>query len=183
MAQDGGAVESPAGPLNVLSGFRHGFCDCLTTRANALFELTDALLCSGGPLRSLVELTLTTEHRYGHGSLYDALKAVGLQVENPSRKPTGPTRRSAVAAQQHRPTRAGGGRQHLAAPRCPHQRAPPVLPRLQPRPELLSSSRAGFTPSSPPASRAGLRGRRFWTCDVCTQAMTSPRSPPPRCGR
>jgi hypothetical protein len=30
----------------------------LTLRADALFELTDAMLCADGPVRSLVELTL-----------------------------------------------------------------------------------------------------------------------------
>ncbi|MFI2207698.1 transposase [Streptomyces sp. NPDC020192] len=59
--------------LGVLSHFRVEFCDCLYTRADALFELTDAVLCSDGPVTSLVELTLTAEHRRGHGAMYDAV--------------------------------------------------------------------------------------------------------------
>ena len=38
--------------------FRVQFYDCLYTRADALFELTDAVLCADGPVTSLVELTL-----------------------------------------------------------------------------------------------------------------------------
>ena len=56
--------------LGDLSGFRKAFYDCLTARADALFELTDAALCADGPVTSLVELSLAVEHRRGHGSLY-----------------------------------------------------------------------------------------------------------------
>jgi DDE superfamily endonuclease len=42
-------------------------------RADELFELTEALLCAEGSVRSLVGLGLTPEHRRGHGALYDAL--------------------------------------------------------------------------------------------------------------
>ncbi|MFF3672021.1 NF041680 family putative transposase [Microtetraspora malaysiensis] len=59
--------------LTVLSRFRTDLYDCLTARADALFELTDALLCADGAVRSLVDLTLTPEHRRGHGALYDGL--------------------------------------------------------------------------------------------------------------
>lgn len=48
-----------------LARFRVEFYGCLTARADALFELTDALLCADGPVRSLVELTLVAEHRRG----------------------------------------------------------------------------------------------------------------------
>jgi hypothetical protein len=58
-----------------LARFRREFYGCLTARADALFELTDALLCVQGPVTSLVELTLTAEHRRGHGAMYDALNA------------------------------------------------------------------------------------------------------------
>jgi DDE superfamily endonuclease len=58
-----------------LVGFRREFYACLTARADALFELTDAVLCADGPVTSLVELTLTAEHRRGHGAMYDALNA------------------------------------------------------------------------------------------------------------
>nr|WP_307867400.1 transposase [Saccharothrix coeruleofusca] len=56
-----------------LSRFRERFHQCLAARADALFELTDAALCADGPVTSLVELSLTPEHRRGHGTLYQAL--------------------------------------------------------------------------------------------------------------
>ncbi len=69
LLDDAARVDS----LSVLSGFRADFYDCLTARADALFELADALLCADGPVKSLVDLTLTAEHRRGHGALYDGL--------------------------------------------------------------------------------------------------------------
>lgn len=56
-----------------LSALRQEFYRCLTRRADALFELTDAVLCADGPVRSVAELSLTGEHRRGHGSGYAAL--------------------------------------------------------------------------------------------------------------
>ncbi|MBP2477565.1 hypothetical protein JOF53_006437 [Crossiella equi] len=64
-----------------LSRFRHEFYHCLTTRADALFELADAALCTDGPVTSLVELSLTTEHRRGHGSLYDSLNSGRIDTD------------------------------------------------------------------------------------------------------
>jgi DDE superfamily endonuclease len=49
------------------------FYGCLRARADELFELTDAVLCTDGPVRTLVELALAPEHRRGHGALYDGL--------------------------------------------------------------------------------------------------------------
>jgi hypothetical protein len=68
-ARVGGRVEA----LGRLSGFRRDFYACLTRRGDALFELTDAVLCAGGPVTSLPELSLTPVHRRGHGAMYDAL--------------------------------------------------------------------------------------------------------------
>src|ERR1051326_7874809 len=62
-----------AGARGNLCGFRDEFYRCLSRRADALFELTDAVLCAGAPVRSLVELSLAAEYRRGHGSLYAAL--------------------------------------------------------------------------------------------------------------
>jgi hypothetical protein len=67
--------------LSVLSGFRAGLYNCLTARADALFELTDALLCADGPVKSLVDLTLTAEHRRGHGALYDGLNCGRIEAD------------------------------------------------------------------------------------------------------
>jgi hypothetical protein len=72
---------SAATTLGRLSGFRQQFHRCLTARVDALFELTDAVLCADGPVRSLAELSLVGEHRRGHGALYDALSCGRLNVQ------------------------------------------------------------------------------------------------------
>ncbi|MFE2720688.1 transposase, partial [Streptomyces mirabilis] len=67
-------VDAPAGDaLGILSRFRVEFYECLYARQDALFELTDAVLCADGPVKTLVELSLAVEHRRGHGALYGAL--------------------------------------------------------------------------------------------------------------
>ena len=63
-----------------LASFRVGFHDCLTARADALFELTDAVLCAEGPVTWLVGLSLAAEHRRGHGALYDAVANGRVEV-------------------------------------------------------------------------------------------------------
>jgi len=70
-----------AGELGTLSVFRRRFYDCLQRRADALFELCDAVLCADGPVGSLVGLPLAVEHRRGHGALYDAVNAGRMHVE------------------------------------------------------------------------------------------------------
>lgn len=60
-------------PLVEPSCFRGEFYSCLTARSDALFELTDAVLCGDGPVRSPAELSLVGEHRRGHGGLYAAV--------------------------------------------------------------------------------------------------------------
>ncbi|GAA2279156.1 MULTISPECIES: transposase [Kitasatospora] len=45
----------------------------MTRRTDALLEVADALLCTDGPVRALVELALAPEHQPSHGSLYAAL--------------------------------------------------------------------------------------------------------------
>ncbi|MFI6899486.1 NF041680 family putative transposase [Streptomyces sp. NPDC050256] len=65
--------ESAGDALDMLSRFRVEFYECLYARADALFELTDAILCKDGPVQTLVDLSLEAEHRRGHGALYQAL--------------------------------------------------------------------------------------------------------------
>jgi hypothetical protein len=60
-----------ASAVGELSRFRREFYASLTARADALFELTEAVLCADGPVTSLVELSLVAEHRRGHGAMYD----------------------------------------------------------------------------------------------------------------
>lgn len=66
--------------LTVLSGFRADFYNCLTARADGLFELADPVLRTDGLVRSLVELALAPEHRRGHGSLYAGLNRGRVDV-------------------------------------------------------------------------------------------------------
>jgi DDE superfamily endonuclease len=63
----------PGDAFGELAAFRSQLHRCLTARADALFELTDALLCTDGPVRTLVGLSLAAAHRRGHGALYDGL--------------------------------------------------------------------------------------------------------------
>lgn len=48
--------------------------------AHALFELADAVLCTEGPVQSLVGLSLAPEHRRGHGALYDGINHGVLDI-------------------------------------------------------------------------------------------------------
>ncbi|MFC3455803.1 transposase, partial [Amycolatopsis speibonae] len=70
-----------AGAVGELSALRQEFYRCLTRRADALFELTDAVLCADGPVRSVAELSLAGEHRRGHGSGYAALARGQVEVD------------------------------------------------------------------------------------------------------
>jgi DDE superfamily endonuclease len=83
--QDAGSVDE----LGTLAGFREAVYDCLYRRADALFELCDAVLCAGGPVDSLVGLSLAAEHRRGHGALYDAVNAGRIQVDRLRRELAG----------------------------------------------------------------------------------------------
>jgi hypothetical protein len=56
-----------------LSGFRSSFHGCLSLWGDALFELTDAVLCSPAPVGSVPSLSLEPEFRRSHGSLYKSL--------------------------------------------------------------------------------------------------------------
>jgi hypothetical protein len=59
--------------LEVVEGFRTALYGCATRRADAWFELVDALLVTER-LVSLPHLSLEPLHRRGHGSLYGALR-------------------------------------------------------------------------------------------------------------
>src|SRR5829696_3328940 len=79
-AQTPGPGDTPVGSGD-LAVFRREFYASLAARSDALFELTDAVLCSDGPVTSLVELTLLAEHRRGHGAMYDALNQGRIEPE------------------------------------------------------------------------------------------------------
>ncbi|MFD0507032.1 transposase [Streptomyces chiangmaiensis] len=66
-------VEGEAVARRRLTAFRKGLYQCLCWRADALFELVDAVLTAPGRVGSLVELSEVNAFRRGHGALYDAL--------------------------------------------------------------------------------------------------------------
>jgi len=76
-AQVAGAVDR----YMALREFRARLYGCLTARADALFELCDAILCADHAVTSLVQLSLVPEFRRGHGALYDALAAGQVDEE------------------------------------------------------------------------------------------------------
>ena len=67
-------------PLAPLRAFREALYACFARRADALFEVTDALLATDA-LPSLPHLSLVPLHRRGWGSVYDALAAGRLDGE------------------------------------------------------------------------------------------------------
>jgi len=75
------SVGGPAVCRGVLVDFRQGLYRCLRRRADALFELVDAVLTADGPVSSLVELSLEKAFRRGHGALYDAVAGGEIDVD------------------------------------------------------------------------------------------------------
>lgn len=71
-------MATPA-TLSDLQAFRTALYGCFGKRADALFELVDALLCAG-PVTSPAHLSLQASHRRGWGSLYAALVCGRLDV-------------------------------------------------------------------------------------------------------
>ena len=67
-------------PLDALRSFRRSLYECLDLRADALFELTDAVL-SAGTVPSPVHLSLQPSHRRGWGSLYAAIDRGSMNVD------------------------------------------------------------------------------------------------------
>ena len=67
--------------LERLRGFRQSLYECLDARADALFELADAVLCADHVVTSLVQLCREPEFTRGHGALYDALSAGRIDDE------------------------------------------------------------------------------------------------------
>jgi hypothetical protein len=75
------AYPDPAVALARLQGFRAELYACCTRRADALVDLTDALLSAPGPVASLPHLSLEPAHRRGWGSLYAALAHGRMDAE------------------------------------------------------------------------------------------------------
>src|SRR5215211_4108090 len=66
---DGHTMEPP----DALRALRRSFYECFHRRADALFELADAILSADGAAPSPAHLSLQPSHRRGWGSLYAAL--------------------------------------------------------------------------------------------------------------
>ena len=71
---------TPSAPLQLLQTFRHKLLGIFPRRADALFELTDALLLSVDP-RSPVELSLSPAFRRRFSMVYDALRKGQVEPE------------------------------------------------------------------------------------------------------
>jgi hypothetical protein len=78
-------TDSVSQPLNDLHTVRDSLYRCFERRADALFELADALLTAAGTVPSPVHLSLVPAHRRGWGSLYAALSR-GRIEEGPLRE-------------------------------------------------------------------------------------------------
>ncbi|HEX9542449.1 MAG TPA: transposase, partial [Streptosporangiaceae bacterium] len=78
---DPALVAAAVARYQALREFRARLYACLTARADALFELTDAILCADHAVTSLVQLSLVPAFRRGHGALYDALAAGRIDEE------------------------------------------------------------------------------------------------------
>jgi hypothetical protein len=76
-AQLAGAVDR----FLTLREFRSRLYACLTSRADALSGLADAVLCADHAVTSLVQLCLEPEFTRGHGALHDALSAGRIDDE------------------------------------------------------------------------------------------------------
>jgi hypothetical protein len=63
-----------------LRRFRTDFYDCLTARADALFELLDGL-CSPVAVAGVAHVTLAAGSRRGHGAAYAALSGGGIDTD------------------------------------------------------------------------------------------------------
>jgi len=172
-ARAGGPDDIPA-RRGDLARFREEFYGALTARADVLFELTDAVLCADGPVRSLVELTLVAEHRRGHGAMYDALAHGRIEPQR--------LRRSLAAVAL---PRAADGRIVLAVDVSPWLRsdAPTSADRLFCHVYGRGKGNAQMIPGWPYSFVAALEpGRTSWTAildavrigpDDCATAVTA----------
>ena len=77
---DGENACGTACARGMLAAFRGELYRCFARRADALFELADAVVCKAGRVHMLAELSLEPECRRGHGGVFDAVSAGRVQV-------------------------------------------------------------------------------------------------------
>jgi DDE superfamily endonuclease len=80
LGPDGENAGGADGARGTLAAFRGELYRCFTRRADALFELADAVVCKQDRVHMLAELSLEPECRRGHGGVFDALSAGRVQV-------------------------------------------------------------------------------------------------------
>src|SRR6267154_910807 len=85
-AQVTGAVDR----YMALREFRARLYGCLTARADALFELCDAILCADHAVTSLAELSLVPAFRRGHRAGTGGVRAVAAAAVRDRRHPLSP---------------------------------------------------------------------------------------------
>ncbi|GHE33905.1 hypothetical protein GCM10017771_51190 [Streptomyces capitiformicae] len=159
-----------------LSRFRTVFYGCLSARADAFVDLTDALLCADGPTRTPVELSLLAEHQRGYGSLYGAL--------NHGRLDTDGLRDLLISL----PMPRFDGRIVLTVDVSPWLRSDAscsperLFCHVHGRSREAAQIIPGCTRSSPRSPRTARRGRRSWTRSGWGPPTTPRPSPPTSCG-
>ena len=175
-------VESPASgdqARSVLAAFRGELYRCLTARADALFELADAVLCADGPVRVLAALSLEPEHRRGHGAAYDAVNAGRVDIGRLRWSlaalplPAWPDGRIRLAADVSNWLRPG-------AVTSPERMFCHVYGRGKGNAQMIPGWPYSFVAALEPGRSSR---RRCWTRSGSAPMTMRPRSPPPRSAR
>ena len=78
--RDGEYAGGAGDARGTLAAFRGELYRCFTRRADALFEVADAVLCKQDRVHMLAELSLEPECRRGHGGVFGAVSAGRVQV-------------------------------------------------------------------------------------------------------
>jgi hypothetical protein len=132
--------------------------------------LTDALLCTDGPVKSLVGLMSAPEHRRGHGTMYDAVNQGRIDVQ-----------RLQTAVAGLRLPRAGDGRLMLAVDVSAWLRpdAATSSDRLSCHVYGRGRSKDQFIPGWPYSFVAALEpGRTSWTAVLDAVRLARPTMSP-----
>jgi hypothetical protein len=80
LGPDGENADGAGCARGMLAAFRGELYRCFTRRADALFEVADAMLCKQDRVHMLAELSLEPECRRGHGGVFDAVSAGRVQT-------------------------------------------------------------------------------------------------------
>ena len=169
-------MPMPTSPLARLGGFRTELHACFPRRADALFELGDALLCAEAFPRCR-HLSLEPAHRRGWGSALCRPRP-WPDRRRPAARPAGrlPAGR--------RPAGLRRRRDHLATlRRRVFARARLLLPSLAAFGRPADHRRLGLSSGSPSSALTGTPGPPRWMPAACTRWRTPTRPPPRRSAR